>query len=270
MTAAWVRIPAGPVGARRAWHGRLTAMSIFRHVCRTACVTGLVLLPLAAVAAEHITLANGFDLVCDHRAVDGLKTVLYMDPGSANYIEVDSNTIVSAQAVPDPPALQSKAGPALPSAKLPEVLTQGELHQVLAGAGRAHDLDVDLLASVVHAESAGRVHARSRVGAEGLMQLMPETAKQLGVQDAYAPLQNVGGGAAYLDALLRRYHNNVAFALAAYNAGPAAVDRWHGIPPYRETRAYVARIIHEFNQRYAARQAASLAFAATPVKSQGN
>jgi soluble lytic murein transglycosylase-like protein len=137
-----------------------------------------------------------------------------------------------------------------------EMLSPAALKEVLQSAGASHDLDIDLLASVVHAESSSHVHARSRAGAEGLMQLMPGTAAELGVHDAFAPSENVDGGTAYLDALLHRYHDNLAFALAAYNAGPAAVDRWHGVPPYRETRAYVARIIHEFNQRYAARQAA--------------
>ena len=81
------------------------------------------------------------------------------------------------------------------------------------------------------------------------MQLMPSTATELGVDDSFRPDQNVRGGSAYLDGLLARYHDNLAMALAAYNAGPAAVDRYHGIPPYRETRAYVARVIHEFNRR---------------------
>jgi soluble lytic murein transglycosylase-like protein len=81
------------------------------------------------------------------------------------------------------------------------------------------------------------------------MQLMPATAAELGVADAFAADQNIGGGTAYLDQLLTRYRDNIAFALAAYNAGPAAVDRYHGIPPYPETRAYVARVIREFNRR---------------------
>jgi soluble lytic murein transglycosylase-like protein len=125
---------------------------------------------------------------------------------------------------------------------------------MLSEVGQEHNLDVDLLASVVKAESGGNVRAVSRAGARGLMQLMPSTANDLGVQDSFKPGDNVRGGSTYLDALLTRYHENLALALAAYNAGPAAVDKYHGIPPYHETHAYVARVIHEFNQRVKSRE----------------
>jgi soluble lytic murein transglycosylase-like protein len=134
--------------------------------------------------------------------------------------------------------------------------TKEEMHQMLAHAGAAHNIDEDLLASVVRAESGGQVRAVSRTGARGLMQLMPGTASAMGVDDAFQPEQNIDGGTAYLDAMLTRYHDNVVLALAAYNAGPGAVDKYHGVPPYRETREYVARVIREFNRR---KQAALIA-----------
>jgi soluble lytic murein transglycosylase-like protein len=126
---------------------------------------------------------------------------------------------------------------------------------------RRHNIDADLLASVVQAESGGNARAVSRAGARGLMQLMPGTASELGVKDSFAPEQNIGGGTAYLDAMLTRYGDNMALALAAYNAGPEAVDRYHGIPPYAETRAYVARVIREFNRRKRAAASSLLAAA---------
>ena len=213
---------------------------------------GMLLATAGARAAEHVVLTNGYDLICDHHAADGDRVRLYMDPSSTNFIELNASEIASSEHV-DLPAANKSTDVRPADGKL----TQTELHQLLERAGTAHDLDVDLLASVVRQESGGNARAVSRAGAQGLMQLMPGTAAKLGVQDAFAPDKNVDGGTAYLDGLLRRYHDNLALALAAYNAGPGAVDRWHGIPPYRETRAYVARVIHEFNRRVAARQLAS-------------
>jgi soluble lytic murein transglycosylase-like protein len=144
-------------------------------------------------------------------------------------------------------------------------LSPADLHEMLNKAGHEHHVDVDLLASLVKAESGGNAHAVSRTGARGLMQLMPSTAKDHGVEDSFQPDQNVRGGSAYLDELLSRYHDNIALALAAYNAGPDAVEKYHGIPPYRETRAYVAYVIHEFNRRVLAREAEAKR-AAAPAK----
>lgn len=212
----------------------------------------------AAHAAEHVTLKNGFDLICDHRVAQGDRIRLYMDADGASFLEVDASDIVATEEVelPAPPAIPLKVPVAAP-----EKLSDADLQPMLARAGAAYDLDADLLASVVRQESGGHTHAVSRVGAQGLMQLMPGTATEMGVGDSFAASENIQGGTAYLDTLLRRYHDNLPLALAAYNAGPAAVDRWHGIPPYAETRAYVARVIHEYNRRYALRHKAELSAA---------
>ncbi len=228
---------------------------LFAAALLLTCVAG------AAHAAERVTLTNGFDLICDHRVDDGDKVRLYLDASSHNYMEVDVAEIASVQQVtlPAPPA--KKPGADAARVQQPEKLTDAELHPMLAKAGATYDIDTDLLASVIRAESDGHSHAVSRAGAQGLMQLMPATASEMGVANSFAPGENIDGGTAYLNALLMKYHDNLALALAAYNAGPAAVDRWHGIPPYRETRAYVARVIHEYNRRYALRRREELRFA---------
>ncbi|MGA7340337.1 MAG: lytic transglycosylase domain-containing protein [Terracidiphilus sp.] len=221
------------------------------------CAAILGLAP-AARAGERVTLRNGFALRCDHLAQVAGRVRLYLGSGEDNYIEIPPGEIDSVEPVAGPPDPADPAA-ALPSAQAPAgssaKLTAGDLGEMLARAGKAHNLDVDLLASVVKAESGGNAQAVSPAGARGLMQLMPKTAAELGVNDSFQPDQNVSGGSAYLDALLTRYGDNLALALAAYNAGPAAVDKYHGIPPYRETRAYVARVIHEFNRRVLAREA---------------
>jgi soluble lytic murein transglycosylase-like protein len=204
-------------------------------------------------AAEHIMLRNGFDLICDHREVAGDRVRLYMTATGPNFTEVSKADIASSEFVTLPVVEQPApaAAAAVQAANQPVDPTPAEIHEMAAKAGAAHDLDVELLASVIRAESNGNVHAVSRVGARGLMQLMPGTASKLGVADSFRADQNINGGTAYLNDLLVRYHENLALALAAYNAGPAAVDKYHGIPPYRETRLYVARIIHDFNRRKA-------------------
>lgn len=106
-----------------------------------------------------------------------------------------------------------------------------------------HDVDSGLVRAVIQAESAFNPHARSRKGAMGLMQLMPETAANYGVVDAYDPAANIRAGVAYLKSLLNRYNQSFELALAAYNAGPAAVQKYgNAVPPYPETRNYVARV----------------------------
>jgi soluble lytic murein transglycosylase-like protein len=211
-------------------------------------VAALAAMPRAR-AAEQITLSNGFVEQCDHHATVEDHVRLYLNAGEDSYIDLVPAQIASIEIVSDP-----KPDTAPPTISRSAELTPADLSQMLTRAGEKHNLDVDLLASIVKAESNGNTHAVSRAGAQGLMQLMPKTANDLGVQDSFAPDQNVQGGSAYIDALLTHYHDNLALALAAYNAGPQAVEKYHGIPPYRETRLYVARVIHEFNRRVIARQ----------------
>ncbi|MFC6644900.1 lytic transglycosylase domain-containing protein [Granulicella cerasi] len=205
------------------------------------CATGL-----SAHALERITLRTGFAYDCTrHEPIEGGHVRLYIDKDGSNYVDLSAEQIASVDVLPDPPPPPVVTVAVAPPANV-------DVRELLSTAGEKHNIDVDLLASVVRAESGGRSRAVSRTGAQGLMQLMPGTAHQLGVQDAFQPDQNINGGTAYLDALLTRYHDNVVLALAAYNAGPGAVDRYHGVPPYRETRQYVTRVVNEFKRRKAA------------------
>jgi hypothetical protein len=233
-------------------------LSAFRPGTVRFGVIGFGLAVMAAVCppargAEHVTLKNGFELDCVRREVVGDKVRLFVVKDAtagedSNYMDVAADSVAHVERVADVPEPVAVVTMPTPMAIM-TAPTKEEMHEMLAHAGAAHHIDEDLLASVVRAESAGQVRAVSRTGARGLMQLMPGTADAMGVEDSFKADQNIDGGTAYLDWLLTRYHDNVAWALAAYNAGPGAVDKYHGIPPYRETRAYVARVIREFNRR---------------------
>ena len=221
---------------------------------KLAVVAFLATLAPLSHAAEHITLANGFELDCLRREAVGDRIRLFFAGSGQNYMDVAAAAIVRVEIIPDPPPAAVLAAESTTARVESMATTSGqptpvELTQMLAKAGAQHNIDAELLASVMHAESGGHVQAVSRTGARGLMQLMPGTAAALGVLDPFVAGQSVEGGTKYLDQLLTRYHDNIALALAAYNAGPGAVDKYHGIPPFRETRAYVARVIREFNRR---------------------
>ncbi|HEY9686469.1 MAG TPA: lytic transglycosylase domain-containing protein [Coleofasciculaceae cyanobacterium] len=130
-----------------------------------------------------------------------------------------------------------------PNATLP---VPEALEGLIQDKASQHGLDPDLLKALIRNESGFNPKARSPVGAEGLMQLMPGTAKGLGVTNSLDPAQNIDGGARYLKGLLKKYDQSVPLALAAYNAGPGAVDRHGGIPPYAETTQYVKKVMQSY------------------------
>lgn len=127
---------------------------------------------------------------------------------------------------------------------------------LIFSAARRHDVDPLLVAAVVQAESSFDTEAVSSQGALGLMQMMPTTAEQLGVADAYDPSQNLDAGASYLAYLLRRADNDLVLALAGYNAGPGTVDRFGGMPPFRETRGFVNSVLRVYIAHHRAAWAA--------------
>jgi soluble lytic murein transglycosylase-like protein len=123
-----------------------------------------------------------------------------------------------------------------------EANARQSLDAVVEQTARRHDVDVNLVKAMIHTESNSNPRAVSNKGALGLMQLMPFTARDLGVTNAFDPVQNVDGGVRYLKSLLTQFGGDLSRSLAAYNAGPGAVTRYGGVPPYRETQDYVKKI----------------------------
>jgi len=242
----------------------------------------------SALAAEVAVLRNGFAIRCERREQIGDMVRLYTATG---YIDVPASEIASFEKDETPvapvgpptvapvpmtnsqptktqsrvaqtsqpgasqsrtPQLVAAAAPAISSTTAPL-----DIEQLVRDASDRNRLDPDFVNSVIKAESGFHPRAVSRKGAQGLMQLMPGTAAQLGVSDAFDPKANVDAGTAYLSSLLDQYNDDPIKALAAYNAGPHRVDQYHGVPPYTETRAYVARIVRDFNAKKRAQMKAA-------------
>ena len=200
---------------------------------------GLMLLAAGvALAGESAVLASGSRLHVDRHETDGARVRLYNGSG---YIEMDAAQILEFEADPavaETPAEPPAAAPAKPAP------TPAELADAAADK---YGLPRKLVRSVMAAESNFRPTAVSPKGAIGLMQLMPSTAQALGI-DPNDPAQNVDGGARYLRDLLLKYNYGLWHALAAYNAGPGAVEKYGGVPPYRETIQYINRIDRDFQK----------------------
>src|ERR1700756_196501 len=230
------------------------------HLSRyVAWIVTLVAAAIPCFAGEVAVLKNGFAIKHERREIVGELTRLYVSADGSSFVDVPTDDIEHFEAAPEEPVenppfpqnvkdVASQSRSARQTAAFP-ARPVTDLSQVVNEASGRYRLDPDLVNSVIKAESGFNVRAVSPKGAQGLMQLMPGTASQLGVPNAFDPQANVDGGAKYLRELLERYNFDMVKALAAYNAGPQRVEQFRGVPPFYETRAYVARIVRDFNKK---------------------
>jgi soluble lytic murein transglycosylase-like protein len=199
-----------------------------------------ILMAGAATAGEYAVLANGARLHVDRHEADGAKVRLYYSTG---FVELESAVVIGYEAEESvAPAVVAMAAVAAPVTPVGGMATEAPTPLELADAAAdRYGLPRALVRSVMAAESGFEPLAISPKGAIGLMQLMPGTAQVLGA-DPRNPAQNVDAGTRYLRDLLEKYNYGLRHALAAYNAGPGAVDKYNGVPPYRETIDYISRI----------------------------
>lgn len=125
-------------------------------------------------------------------------------------------------------------------------ISKGEIQNIVAKLSQKHKIDEKLVMAVIQQESNFNPKAVSKAGAKGLMQLMPPTAKELGVTNPFNPEQNLEGGVKYLSKMITKYRGNIVLGLAAYNAGAGNVDKYNGVPPYKETQKYIKNILANY------------------------
>jgi hypothetical protein len=195
--------------------------------------------------AEIVVLSSGRTLSVKGHRVDGNAVVLQMRSGGEVTCDKSLIETILPDEVPHPePQPSDQAATESPAAEVPEVepLTMGPYGEIITSMAETHGVDPMLVRALIRVESADQPTARSHKGAMGLMQLMPSTARLYKVRNPYDPKANIAAGVKHLKSLLDRF-STVDLALAAYNAGEGAVKKFNGIPPYRETRDYVTRIL---------------------------
>ena len=192
--------------------------------------------------ADLVFFATGRTLSVKAHRLDGDSLVLTLRGGGEIVCEASVIVRITPDEVPYP---EPEAAPAAPAIEAQPTVPYGEISvpygEIIDKVSAAQGMDAKLVRAVIQVESAYQQRARSRKGAMGLMQLMPATARQYAVADPYDPESNIEAGIKHLKSLMERLPRDLA--LAAYNAGEAAVQRFHGIPPYPETREYVSRIL---------------------------
>ncbi len=203
---------------------------------------GLLLLVSCSVvavsaSAEIAVMSSGKILYIDRFERADEELTLFLTGGGEVTVPAD----LVANIVPNEIVENESADPE-------EVRLLPHLESVIQPAAAKYDLDPNLVAAVIWAESSGDPNAVSKKGARGLMQLMPATARELGVGNVLDPGQNVDGGSHYLRRMLDEHDGDLSLALAAYNASPDAVRKYGGVPPYRETRDYVGRVLRVYER----------------------
>lgn len=241
---------------------------------KIAVAVGLLVASLQVFAADLAILRNGFSIRHERREAVGGVTRLYTGSDKSEFVDIPTVEIDHYEKdltpVPLPPAPKAPPVPLVApvSQAAPAVQSPQKMAEMINDISNRQRLDPDFVNSVIHAESGFNPRAVSPKGARGLMQLMPQTASKLGVTNSFDPTANVDGGTRYLRELLERYNFDVVKALAAYNAGPQRVEQYHGVPPYYETRAYVARIVRDYNRKKLAEQKAQKTAALAAKKTQ--
>ena len=175
-------------------------------------------------------------------------------PGAAQADAPFAALVQQAMAGNDPAtATASAAAPSAPVAAAPAMVPPEQIDKLVSANASTFNVDPNLIKAIIANESGFNANATSNVGAQGLMQLMPGTASGLGVSNAYDPAQNVWGGSKYIKGLLDRFGGDMTRAVAAYNAGPGAVEKYGGVPPYAETQNYVQNVLSSY-EKYKAQQ----------------
>jgi soluble lytic murein transglycosylase-like protein len=203
-----------------------------------------LILTVPCIGGELVVLTSGFSLEADSHSQDGNKLIFQLAAGT---LELPADQVATIESLPPRTT---------PDLKAHDTPPKTDTQQLLSNAAYDQGLETELVRSVATIESGLRQSAVSSRGAVGLMQLMPKTAAHLGV-DPSRDAENAEGGAKYLRELSLRYHGDYALMLAAYNAGPGAVSRFGGVPPYTETRQYVVKVLREYAVQKKSNAAAS-------------